>query len=137
MAIDLTRMARKRPGVPSGLSESDDAGGAIPVAPPLAARSRSLQRLQIGLTGLAAITLVIGIATIIKDRAAQTEATIVAEAGQVDEAETEPQNDALVDAGLVPDLPAEPAPSAVPDPAVTAAPGAAGAAQDPDDDAAQ
>ena len=87
----------------------------VPVAPPRRSRANSIQRLQIGLTGLGAILLVIAVAGIIKDRVDETEATIVADAGEAPPVEAEPQNDALVDAGLVPDLPAEPTPTVAPD----------------------
>ena len=106
MAIDLKaltvgRMRKAEPGEMDGF-----------VVPPPTARAHNLQRLQVGTTGLLAILLLVGLASIIKDRVDETEATVMADTGEsVEGAET--PGDALVDAGVVPDLPAEPSPSSV------------------------
>ena len=69
-----------------------------------------MQRLQIGLSGLAAMILLVGLANIIQDRARQVDEETVPEAA-VAAVQSLPssQRDPLADAGIVPDLPAEPA----------------------------
>ena len=42
-----------------------------------ARRARTVQRLQIGITGIVMMTLLIGLASIVQDRAAETDATTV------------------------------------------------------------
>ncbi|TMM48795.1 hypothetical protein [Qipengyuania marisflavi] len=84
-----------------------------------ARRARIVQRLQIGITGVTMMILLIGLASIIQDRAAQTDATAVPQAA----ATTEPnegasQNDPLVEAGVVPDLPDSPVDTPAQQPAV-------------------
>ncbi|WP_341711646.1 hypothetical protein [Erythrobacter sp.] len=78
-----------------------------------ARRERTIQRLQIGVTGVVLMILLVGLASVIQNRAAETDATAVPEAA----ATTEPtaiatQNDPLVEAGVVPDMPSQPAPAA-------------------------
>jgi hypothetical protein len=70
-------------------------------------RAQAIQRLQIGLSGLAAMALLVGLATVIMDRARQTDAAAVPEAASTMSAETEDvpsANDALADAGVAPDV---------------------------------
>jgi hypothetical protein len=68
-------------------------------------RAQAIQRLQIGLSGLAAMALLVGLATVIMDRARQTDASAVPEAASSTAAETAPSaNDALADAGVAPDV---------------------------------
>lgn len=72
-------------------------------------RAQSIQRLQIGLSGLAAMALLVGLATVIMDRARQTDAAAVPEATSAtlsDEAQS--ANDPLADAGVAPDVVAPP-----------------------------
>jgi len=75
-------------------------------APLAGSRSQSIQRLQVGLFGLAAMVLLVALANIIRNNADQNEATVVPEAaptmakGQADE----PVSDPLADAGVVPDV---------------------------------
>ncbi len=74
-------------------------------------RQRSLQRMQIGVAGVLFMVLLVGLAGIIQNRAAETDATVVPQAASTTEPRvTAPQNDPLAEAGVVPDLPAEPAP---------------------------
>ncbi len=75
-------------------------------------RSEAAYRLQVGLTGLVAVVLVIGLANIIMDRAQETEASAVPEAAATVAVEetAAPQADPLAEAGVVPDLP-EPSPT--------------------------
>jgi hypothetical protein len=68
-------------------------------------RSQSIQRLQIGLAGLGAMALLVGLATVIKDRAQQTDAAAVPEAAaNADSASSAGANDPLADAGVAPDV---------------------------------
>ncbi len=77
--------------------------------PPDRARAESVHRLQIGLSGIAAMILLVGLANIIQDRARESEERSVPEAAPTTEPSAQPsQTDPLADAGLVPDLPAEP-----------------------------
>jgi|SRR6185437_14117481 hypothetical protein len=74
-------------------------------------RSQSIQRLQIGLAGLGAMALLVGLATVIKDRAQQTEAAAVPEAAANAGSSTSPAaNDPLADAGVAPDVSVTPKP---------------------------
>ena len=81
----------------------------VPISPLAGTRSQSMQRLQIGLFGLAAMVLLVSLANIIKTNAAQNEARVVPEAAPtVAGAETEAtDSDPLADAGVVPDMPDE------------------------------
>jgi hypothetical protein len=67
-------------------------------------RSQSIQRLQIGLAGIGAMALLVGLATVIKDRAAQTDAAAVPEAANADSSTSPTANDPLADAGVAPDV---------------------------------
>jgi hypothetical protein len=81
----------------------------VPISPLAGTRSQSMQRLQIGLFGLAAMVLLVSLANIIKTNAAQNDARVVPEAAPTvagDEAQAA-DSDPLADAGLVPDMPDE------------------------------
>ena len=75
-------------------------------APLAGSRHQSIQRLQVGLFGLAAMVLLVALANIIRNNADQNEATVVPEAaptvttGQATSAVSDP----LADAGVVPDV---------------------------------
>ncbi len=80
-------------------------------------RSQAMQRLQIGLLGLAAMILLVGLATIIRDRAQQSEDLAVPEAAPttaVPAAAHKAGSDPLADVGVVPDLPSSPTPAPAP-----------------------
>ncbi|MFV0643767.1 MAG: hypothetical protein ACK5NN_04605 [Sphingomonadaceae bacterium] len=82
---------------------------------PLGGRhAQAVQRLQIGMAGLGAVILMIGLAQIVTEKARETDATTVPEAvaSPVANTSSSPRSDPLVDAGVVPDLPADPTPSA-------------------------
>jgi hypothetical protein len=82
---------------------------AVPNAEPVKTRSQSMQRLQVGLFGLGAMVLLVGLANIIGDNADENEASVVTDAAPAAPAETiiVPQvRDPLADAGVVPDMPA-------------------------------
>ncbi|MEZ5680257.1 MAG: hypothetical protein R3E14_03070 [Erythrobacter sp.] len=82
--------------------------GELPeVQPGGAQRARSLQRLQIGITGVVLMVVLVGLASLVENSAAQIDAASVPEAAPTTEpTETQQQNDPLVQAGVVPDLPA-------------------------------
>ena len=92
--------------------------GELPDVPSMnARRERTVQRLQIGITGIVMMILLVGLASIIQNRAAETDATTVPDAAPTTEpTQAAPRNDPLVEAGVVPDLPTEPtaAPNAAP-----------------------
>lgn len=78
-----------------------------------ARRARTMQRLQVGITGIVMMILLVGLASVIQNRAAETDATTVPAAAPTTEPTSSPQqSDPLVEAGVVPDLPASPTPSA-------------------------
>lgn len=70
---------------------------------------QSIQRLQVGLFGLAAMVLLVALANIIRNNADQNEATVVPEAAPtvVAKKQADAARDPLADAGVVPDTPAE------------------------------
>ena len=77
-------------------------------APLAGTRSQSIQRLQIGLFGLAAMVLLVSLANIIITNAEQNESRVVPEAAPTRAAEDGGEaSDPLADAGVVPDLPDE------------------------------
>ena len=83
------------------------AGLADAPAPLAGTRTERMQRLQVGLSGIAFVVLLVGIADIVITQAQQTEAGAVAEALPSAEP-SDAGSDPLVDAGVVPELPAEP-----------------------------
>lgn len=79
-----------------------------PVAPLAGTRSQSIQRLQVGLFGLAAMVLLVALANIIMTNAEQNQATVVPEAVPTESAQQAAKgSDPLAEAGVVPDMPAE------------------------------
>ena len=83
----------------------------LPRAPLAGTNSQSIQRLQVGLFGLAAMVMLVTLANIIRTNADQNEATVVPEAAPTVTADqnTEAASDPLADAGVVPETQAEPA----------------------------
>lgn len=81
-----------------------------PVAPLAGSRSQSMQRLQIGLFGLAAMALLVSLANIVLNNAEKNEARVVPEAAPTVAADdgTAQVSDPLADAGVVPDMPDQP-----------------------------
>ena len=81
-----------------------------PPAPLAGSRSQAIQRLQVGLFGLAAMVLLVALANIIRNNADQNEATVVPEAAptMISDQETGAASDPLADAGVVPETPAGP-----------------------------
>ncbi len=83
--------------------------------PPLSEeRQEAIQRLQIGVFGIAAMVLLVGLASIIGSQADVTEEAAVPDAAPTTEPSPTPsQANPLADAGVVPDIAAEPSPSPV------------------------
>ena len=102
-SFDLTRNA------------PDPLGGAgFPLA---GTRAQSVQRLQIGIGGVLLMVLLVGLASLIQDRTREVDAAAVpAAAATTEPSPVSQQNDPLVNAGVVPDLPDEPAPVTEPAP---------------------
>ena len=74
-------------------------------------RAEAIQRLQVGLSGLGAMLLLLSLAYIIQARVKDTDKAAVPQTtASVSGDGTQPANkDPLVDAGVVPELPAQPA----------------------------
>ena len=71
-------------------------------------RAEAIHRLQIGLAGIGAMVLMIGLASVIMERAQLTEAGAVPDAAATVAApDNAPKNDPLAEAGVVPDMPAQ------------------------------
>ena len=97
-SFDLTRSA------PGGAEQAD-----VPLG---GTRSQSVQRLQIGVGGVVLMVLLVGLASLIQDRTREVDrAAVPAAAPTTEPTAASPQNDPLVEAGVVPDLPEGPAPT--------------------------
>ena len=114
----MVRSLKSRaPAPPSG------SPGALPQAPLGGTRTEAFRRLRLGAIGVVAVLVLIGLASIIKERATQTDSTAVAGAAPTSAPEVaSSRTDPLAEAGVVPDMPdssSGPAPS----PTATASPG--------------
>ena len=102
------------------------ASDTAPRAPLAGTRRQSLQRLQVGLFGLGAVILLVGLANIIISTAQQNQAAVVEELPPVAPGDVPAPRDAprdpLADAGVAPDLPVDPAADPAADPATGANP---------------
>jgi hypothetical protein len=76
-------------------------------------RAQSIHRLQIGFAGLGAMVLLVGLANVIMDRAKQTDASAVPESAAPVAAAPPAASDPLADAGVAPDVVADPTPAPV------------------------
>ncbi|KLE33721.1 hypothetical protein AAW01_05940 [Aurantiacibacter gangjinensis] len=75
-------------------------------------RAERFQRLQVGLLGIAAMVLLVGLADAISSRAQLTQEAAVPEAAPTTEpSDVATPRDPLAEAGVAPELPAEPTPS--------------------------
>lgn len=85
---------------------ADDEPAEVPLG---GTRADAAQRAQIGITGLVVIVVMVGLAQIVLDRAQISEDSVVPEAAATTEpSEAVSNTDPLADAGVVPDLPADP-----------------------------
>lgn len=83
--------------------------GALPQAPLGGTRSEAMRRLQMGALGVVAVLLLIGLASIIKDRASETDSTAVAgAAATMSPGASTAAADPLAEAGVIPEMPATP-----------------------------
>ncbi|MDD3799126.1 MAG: hypothetical protein PHE36_08115 [Novosphingobium sp.] len=99
------------PDVPTIMHADDGNAPEAPAAPLGGTRAEAIRRLQIGVAGLAAMPMMIGLANIVMDRAKESDATTVPEAAATAAPKPPPApvSDPLADAGVVPDVPATPA----------------------------
>jgi hypothetical protein len=108
-------MATQPPHQVAPFGTATPALGAQLLVPPSARdlRTQSVQRLQVGLFGLAAMLLLVGLANIIMDRARLAEAASgVVVSSPAASASASPQSDPLADIGVVPAAsPSEAAPT--------------------------
>ena len=97
-------------------SETNGSNEDAPDGAPLGgSRSEAMQRLQIGLFGICAMILLVGLASIIGSQADLAEQSAVPDAAPTTEPTSAPaQRDPLADAGVVPDIPADPEPAPAP-----------------------
>ena len=113
---------RLRSGLGRVGGDTSSGSGAPANAPLGGTRGEAMQRLQIGLFGLAAMILLVGLANVLGTQADLAEEAAVPDAAPTTEpTDVAPQRDPLADAGIVPDMPAEPTPSPAPAPATTPA----------------
>lgn len=114
----MARTFRSRAPAPPGVQTSAP-DGTLPEIPLGGTRAEALRRLQMGAIGVVAVLLLIGLASIIKESATQTESTAVAGAAPTTApTTTTAAADPLAEAGVVPDIPASPSGDASPpDPA--------------------
>ena len=102
----LPRM--RRPASISEYPPSDPLEG----APLGGSKSEAMYRLQLGIAGVVGILMLVGLASIIENRAKQVEAASVPEAAAtVEPSPTPTKPDPLAEAGVVPNLPASPTPT--------------------------
>ena len=94
------------PRVPAPPGAAPASMDAVPLG---GTRREAMRRLQMGLVGVVAVLLLIGLASIVKDRAAQTESTAVDGAAPTTAPSSAPTTaDPLAEAGVLPDIPASP-----------------------------
>ncbi|GAA0285005.1 hypothetical protein GCM10009127_28370 [Alteraurantiacibacter aestuarii] len=94
---------------PRDIIKSESLVAELPLAPLAGTRKERMQRLQVGLFGLGAMVLLVGLANIIMSSAQQNQATAVPDAlpTAVTQDVPPPPRDPLADAGVVPELPAD------------------------------
>ena len=101
MARPLKTPARFRAPAPPSAQP-----GTLSAAPLGGTRAEAVRRLQMGLVGMVAVLVLIGLASIIKDRATATASTAVAGAAATSSpGASTAAPDALAEAGVVPDMP--------------------------------
>ncbi len=102
----------------SGLTIQSDAQAEVDAGIPAnIARTEAIQRMQVGLFGIGTMVLLVGLASIIGSQADMAEQSAVPEAAPTTEPTTAPtQANPLADAGVVPDIAAQPSPSPAPSP---------------------
>jgi hypothetical protein len=110
----MTQRSLYTVGRSEGTGPIDLVAEAEPATPGSEARQEAIQRLQIGVFGIAAMVLLVGLASIIGSQAEITEQAAVPEAAPTTEPKPTPsQANPLADAGVVPDIAADPSPTPV------------------------
>lgn len=117
----LARMNQRSlfgPATPA-IDEPPQPGGVTDDVPPTGeARAEAVQRLQVGLFGIGSMVLLVGLASVIGGQADRIEKLAVPEAAPTTEPSAAPaQANPLADAGVVPDIAADPTPVPAPAPA--------------------
>jgi hypothetical protein len=116
------------PGARSFMTAPRDGSAAEEISTAGQARAEAVQRLQVGMIGIGAMVLLVGLASIIGGQAEMNDVQAVPEAAPTTEPEAKPaQSNPLADAGVVPDIADEP--SDVATPPLPAGPGNAAPAQ--------
>lgn len=100
-----------------------------PLTPVSIDRSEGIQRLQVGLFGIAAMVLLVGLASIIGSQADLADETAVPDAAPTTEPRVIAPGAPVPEAVMVPDIPAEPSPAPLLDPLVLPPPTSSPAAQ--------
>jgi hypothetical protein len=105
------------PGSSAVAAPGEIAGDPADMLAPATVRAEAVQRLQVGLVGIGTMVLLVGLASIIGGQADRNDKMAVPEAAPT----TEPsaaaaQANPLADAGVVPDIAAQPSPSPSPAP---------------------
>ena len=101
----------------SAAAISDADGEPEDVSTAAGARAEAVQRLQVGLFGIGALVLRVGLASIIGGQADRIDELTAPEAAPTTEpTDTPSQANPLADAGVVPDIAADPSPSPLPRP---------------------
>ncbi len=119
--LDRLRRMNQRslfgPGARSFMTAPRDGSEAEEVSTAGQARAEAVQRLQVGVIGIGAMVLLVGLASIIGGQAELNDDQAVPEAAPTTEPKPKPaQANPLADAGVVPDIADEP--SAAPTPAL-------------------
>jgi len=99
---------------PADLLRPSPTASQMPSAPLAGTRGQAIQRLQVGLFGLAAMVLLVALANILMNSAEHNQATVVPDAAPTVSAQqgAAQASDPLAGAGVVPETPAEaPAPA--------------------------
>jgi hypothetical protein len=117
----LRRMNQRSLFAPRALADSAAAqeivGEPEDVSTAAIARAEAVQRLQVGLFGIGAMVLLVGLASIIGGQVDRNDQLAPPEAAPTTEPGAAPaQANPLADAGVVPDIAAEPSPSPTPKP---------------------
>lgn len=117
----LRRMNQRSLFAPRALGDSaaaqEIAGEPEDVSTAAIARAEAVQRLQVGLFGIGAMVLLVGLASIIGGQVDRNDQLAPPEAAPTTEPGAAPaQANPLADAGVVPDIAAEPSPSPTPKP---------------------
>lgn len=91
---------------------SEVPGAPDDLPPPATVRAEAMQRLQVGVFGIGAMVLLVGLASAIGGQAERNDQLAPPEAAPTTEPSAAPaQNNPLADAGVVPDIAAQPSPS--------------------------